>query len=226
MQKGPKARLGSLVELSSPTDLGRHAFTFESNIQNNLCAFTRSGRYNVLSFGETIGGSRLLYYYPFASPGNFGRYYPGSPYIKESFDLANSPSHDPQSYNMPIIELSPKLFDGDAHGAARKVINAHVSDYKSIIKGMVNRSLQEESIGRVYAFDYKRTSFIGSFDLLSDDSVDILSYSETPRGRACCFYSYDYTNDIVQETDRLIGNTFIYVRVINLARSFDFFKPE
>ena len=226
MPKASKAQLGQLIQLSSSKDLGRCACTFDTNMQNNLYSFNDNGEYNVFFPSETIGGNRLLYYYRFKTVKKFGKYSPGSIYMKESFDFADSFDQDAQSYRMPVIELSQSLFGNNKPKHNGNVINAHVKDPYAVIRGAINLSLQEESMGKIYSFTQDNRKFIATFGLLSDESNDILSYSEIPNEHAFSFYGYDYTNDAVQQTDRMMGNTFIYIRVINLAKPFYFFKPE
>ncbi len=218
--------LGVIVKLAAVNDLGRAACTFDTSITTNLYAFKKGDDYRILSRGEFVGELNIFYYRDFSRLHRFGRYSPGSQYSAESFQLVDTAESDHQWYSMPIIELAHAPFQASSAVRGFKMLNIHIRDYTSIIRGLINKSIQNESMGRIYTFTHKGHRYVGSFELLSDENRTVFTYAKAGSDNVFAFYSYDYAADRIGEADHVGANNFIYLRVINLAEPFWFFRPE
>ena len=82
----------------------------------------------------------------------------------------------------------------------------------------------DSGVPKVYGFFYKNEHFIGSFDLFHEGETRFLAFAKVGRKEVFSSMSYNYTNGIVEMSNSFSGKSHMYVRVVNLAEPFPFFK--
>ncbi|MFI5412686.1 MAG: hypothetical protein ACHQX1_02245 [Candidatus Micrarchaeales archaeon] len=215
------------VKLKSLADLARNISTFGDGVRP-LFSFKEKGSYRIFTYGIKIGDTRLILFFDSKAGGNFVVYQPGTAAGKEIADVKENMVMQTQNrdlQNIPIIELVKSPFHEDKK-AKTKIMNVGIKDYQSIIKGVIARSLENGGIGKVYAFKNKSGTYIGAFNLIEEEDTKVFCYAKVDFAKDYSFFRYNYTTDNVEQTDTFGEHSYLYVRVINLAEPFLFFKPE
>ncbi|MCW6159775.1 MAG: hypothetical protein LVQ95_01645 [Candidatus Micrarchaeales archaeon] len=212
------------VKLVSLADLARNATTF-SDSARPIFAMKAGSSYRLFDQGPKAGDARIIFYVESKSSSGFLCYKPAGSSDKEVAELRETVSFTPQGsemHSIPIIEIKQSPFEEKKSASA---MNVAVTDYTAIIKGTITKSLSSESIGKVYAFKSGNKAYIGTFSLIEEEEdLRVFCYAQIENGNAFAFYRYNYQTDKVEQTDVFGEHQYLYVRVINLAQPFSFFK--
>ncbi len=231
MTKGSKSKQQSTtihhVRLKSLKDLARNVLTFGGHTRP-IYSIKEKGHYRLFAPGIKLGDVRLVFYAETKEKGNFLMYQPGTQLVKENAEVKGAMLIEMQGrgiHNIPIIELNKNPYTEDKK-AKEKVTNIEVLDYFSIIRGVIQRSLEDETIGKVYAFKHKSIHYIGTFTLMEEEETRNFCYAKTDFAKDYSFFRYNYTTDTAEPADVFGEHSYLYVRIINLEEAFSFFKPE
>lgn len=206
------------VRVGSLGDLARLALGSHSHIRS-----VRHGKsHRLMLDGEEVGPT-IVYYFDSDRPGRYLLYTPDSDGVERAAMSETAPSglgDDYRSMRFPILELSmdPK----SESTRIKKVTCVGVEDMDSVIRALVSSAGEEDYIPKVYAFAYKGTMYIGTMELFGRKER-VFVYSRCP-DKASPAYRYDYIKDTIEQA-KSVSNGGTYVRVINLAEPFPFFKP-
>ncbi len=220
--KSPRGIEIEFIPLSSELDLGRLACNFSSD-PKNLFAMEYDGN-RVFAFGEIVGSTRLAYYIESADDRGYAVYSAKNENDTETFRITQAIAEEPKpnSYRFPIIKLEKKsLLEKGVK--QNDIIYVKAQDYKSLLNGVINNSLNGESMGMVYSFESNGIRYVGSFDIITDDAK-VFVYAELEDTAMHSFFAYDYSNGSLRKTERFSENSYIYVRIINLAVPLPYFK--
>ncbi len=216
------------VKVKALADFARALATFGEG--THAAYAVKDGQwYRIFALGLKIGDIRLAYYTESKAIGSMLVYQPGTTMGPESAEIKNitSPvSNQRGAQNMPIIELARNPYVDGGEKAKVKAVMVRIKNCDAVIRGLITKSLENNTIGRVYCFKYGGKTYIGSFILLEDDDDKMFCYAECPDGKEFSFFRYNYTTDKVEPTEVFGEHSYLYVRVINLAEPFNFFKPE
>jgi len=226
-RKHAKKSSGSIsvvyVKVNSLVDLAR-----QMSVQGSLkhiSAIKEGSSYKLIYQGERLSGVQLLYYASADKLSKFFIYNPNPPeeYIEMRDSIASSIS-DYNTMKAPILEISMNPFKEEKKPDMELTL-VEVKDYESFIKSIVSDSQYGGSNSKVYAFFCKGEHYIGSFELMRD-SGKIFAYSRLSNNKVFNYLKYNYNDDKIEETSAIAEKAFTYVRVINLAEPFSFFKPK
>ncbi|EET90388.1 MAG: hypothetical protein LVQ97_03405 [Candidatus Micrarchaeales archaeon] len=215
-----------MVELASELDLARNACTFDSSIAP-IFAFKEEDKYVLFATGEKVGNTTEVYYIKRDSIAKYCTYYPGSESQSEEVKFVDEVNDQSgyKSFKIPVIEvLNLPLKKGAT--SQRDIITVHIKDPESIITGLVNKSIEDSIMEKVYVLGFNGEKFIGSFNLLGNEDNAIFAYSKINHSNEFSFFRYSYTKGVTETSSSLIENPYIYIRAINLSGNFKFFLPE
>ncbi|MCL4372412.1 hypothetical protein M1373_03785 [Candidatus Marsarchaeota archaeon] len=220
-EKKPKKIRIRLVKLRSELDLGRLGCSF-SQEQKYMFAAVKNGAKILFIAGENIAETRLAYYVETERLDSYAVYSTSSG--TESFRISGliSEQAHPSVCRFPIMQIDYNAFI-EKELKPGDIYYVRAEDYRDIIRIVVSNSLNSESLGMVYSFVKGDKVIIGSLEIIADDKkVFVYAYADIEPGHA--FFSYDYSNGSINATDAFSENSYIYVRIINLAEGFPLFK--
>lgn len=215
------------IRVKSLEDLCRYAYNFDFTSDNLLKEKTGKG-YRISILGESIGDSVIAYYIETGSDnsGTMIKYnVPSNGASEEIKFLTKVESTDIPRINLISIDL--KAFKGK--GIKRKSITSvKLGSLEDITKFALKKAAKYESSAHLYSFEYKKSIIICGFDLIDklEDSKQIFYYIQLGlerknRGR---FIKYNYSENTIDFTDSIGEHPYAYIKIINLADSFPFFK--
>lgn len=211
------------IELESTLDFARHAFIHGSG---HIKAIKEAGKYRLMSNGEKLGDTRLVYYSTLDKIGNFAVYDPGVE-TKERFEIKESivdEANDYKTYKTPIIELLSNPYTEETGlKKAEKVTKVEIKDFGTLIRSLVGYIREEETPPRLYAFFDNNSHIIGTFELFHESGAKIFTYARTDTKEKFSALRYNYTTDTITPTNSFDEKSAVYIRVINLKKKFPFF---
>ncbi len=213
----------SFVKLKSIEDLARLRCPFNGLIKT-IYAIKLKDKYRLLIFGEKINEIKNIYYYDTDKINDFGIY--SIEQNKEKFEFSDKLTNDFDEHKKSkflIIEIENKFKEMKSKKQYKLI---KVKKYEAMIKKLMLKSIETELIQKVYVFNYKKNNIIGSFNLFNEE---IFSYSIIKDlNENLCFFKYNFSEDSLKATNYIndIPINIAYVKIINLSKPFDFFKPE
>ncbi|MGC8651816.1 MAG: hypothetical protein ACP5UH_01015 [Candidatus Micrarchaeia archaeon] len=209
------------IKLNSIVDLARRMSS--SGTLKHVSAIKEGSVYKLFTIGEKIGDVQLVYYSTVGKLGKFLVYNPNAPseYIEMRDTIATSAS-DYNIMKAPILELETSLFR-EAKGKSKELMLVRAKDFDSFVKSLVSDSQYGGSSSKAYAFFYGGAHYIGSFELMRDTGR-IFTYAKLNSSMVFNYLKYNYSNDTIEPTNSIVDKAYTYVRVINLAEPFPFFK--
>lgn len=214
------------MRAESLADLARH-MSLHGDIIRPIFVIREKGAYRLIGLHIKLDDSRLMLYTDQAHVGNCLIYRPKSTTEAQSLEFTDHPPANPQSANIqciPILELSSSPF---REAKSRPKINCiMVRDPHQLVRAVISRAMEHDTVGKVYGFGYSGSRYIGVFGLLDDDDARGFTYAKIEAGKSYSFFRYNYSVDNVELTDTFGDPSYIYVRIINLADTPSFFKPE
>lgn len=213
------------VKLASVNDLCRLACKFDMT-SDMLLLDERKGANRLIAFGEKIGDTQIAYYAEVSGVGGIMRYTPPSGGTPESSAFTRSVEQEGRFY-LPIMRL-----DMGAIATSDKVDDKMLSMVKAggaidVMRGIIRRSAKDEEMGHVYAFKSGSKHIVCAFNLVEELTNDMstLYYAEE-EGELGSFAKYNYKEDRLTFGDEMEGLGSFYIKVVNLAAPFPFFKEK
>ena len=208
------------VKLLSQLDFAR--YVSDSYLQSApvLLMDNAPGRHSLIAFGESLKKTRITYYVELQSKLNSMTYRISEG--KEHLILSDNPVSQDEVHSMRIIpiEVQAQKFSFTAKPSV-SVIKAE--NALSLARQIaLKSSMAESGTEKVYSFIKDGERFIGSFEVIPDESVQTFVYAKMDSTKVFNFFRYNYTADTIEETDTLNSSSDVYVRVINLAEPFPF----
>ncbi len=124
-----------------------------------------------------------------------------------------------------IFDVELKAF-GKGSISNKDVSLVKVGSGSGLVKMAIRAAVKEETIKHLYSFTSKGKRIIGGFDLIEELNDDVrnfyYAFGEEQNGAA--FARYDYKSGRVEFTDRVGEYSYMYLKIINLAEPFPFFK--
>ncbi|MEM0154298.1 MAG: hypothetical protein QW814_00480 [Methanothrix sp.] len=221
-KKNTKFIYVSPLQLADKLDIGRLAYTMSQEVKA-IYVMDVNGRHSIFLLGEFLGDTRMLYYVPEDVTGSYAIYSPKNDNGLESFEIANEPG----SYanlgisRIPLIELDSKNFKSK-EPKPESILYVKAKRYEDVVNAVISGNINGDSIGMVYKFHYEGKTYIGSFEIITDDKK-VFVYAETEDFEGS-FYVYDYSRGKISTAKSFSENSYIYVRIINLAAPMPHFK--
>ncbi len=212
------------VDVESLSDISRSTYRFNGT---NLPIFSiRTGKKRKLfSIAETVGFIRIAYTFTTEKTGGICLYTPKHSNDNEKVEIVDSYSTNMRykSYPIPIIEFIDNPFK-NKQVSGNSVVVIPTSDYRLMVKGVISKSISGGVISNMYMFTIRNRLFIGSFDLIDDDSRRVFVYSKFDSGNNFKFIRYDTLTNEITPTNKYSND--VRISIIHLSKAFDFFKPE
>jgi len=103
-----------------------------------------------------------------------------------------------------------------------------VGRYESLVKSLVKKAVEKEEIEKAYIFEKNSKYYIGVFDLLEEltDNKKSFYYAELKEYSESSFIRYNYSSDKIEFTKDFGEHSYLYIKLINLAEPFPFFKDR
>lgn len=203
------------VRLESLADLARFALGSHSHIKSVM----HGKDHRLMLEGESVG-PMIIYYFDSPASGRYLLYAPDSD-GKEKVSVTSEQGEYSRSLRFPIVELSK---DPRAEsGSFKNVECVRAENVESLIRALVSAAAEDDYIPKIYAFTHAGSRYFATMDLFGRKER-VLVYAKSDEKIGCSAYKYDYISDKVERA-MSVSNGGTYVRVINLAEPFHFFKP-
>lgn len=222
--KGQKP-FGYYIRLSTLFDLARNSCSIGSGA-SHINAIKQGGKYRLFSMGEKLDGTRLLYYLDVDSPGDTLVYNPNTEEEECRFkDAASMAPADYTRYKIPVVEISSSVYS-IRNKLSDAVNTVRVKGLESLVKSIVSDTSGRTETVKLYSFFYNSQHIIGTFSLFKDGVSKTFAYTNTDKEGQFGYLRYNYLNDSVDLCHGATDKALIYIRVINLAEPFPFFKDK
>lgn len=220
MQNSKRGIAVEFVKVEAELDLIRYASRF-SGPSLPIFAVEENGVYKLIALGEKLEKSRFAYYFESESINCCIIYKPkGS--AETFFNQKKQVQQDYDAYNISIIELAENPFLQKSQSG---IVFTEVKNYNDIIKMAIAESAESEELPHVYSFTIGNSRVIGFFASFSEDEQQIFLYSKAQIGKNS-FFRYNFADNKLDLLNGIKEDIGFYVRIINLAEPFKFFKPE
>ena len=221
-KKEPKFIYTNPLQLADKLDIGRLAYTMGQEVKV-FYVMDIGGKRSIFLLGEFIGDTRMLYYFPEEASGSYAVYSPKNENGVESFEITDMlGSHASFTVSrIPIIELESKNFK-TKEPKPESILYVKAKKYEDIVNAVISGNINGDSMGMIYKFRYEGKTYIGSFEIITDDKK-VFVYAETEDFDGS-FYVYDYSSGKISTARSFSENSYIYVRIINLAAPMPNFK--
>ncbi|MDE1823838.1 MAG: hypothetical protein KGH74_00895 [Candidatus Micrarchaeota archaeon] len=213
------------VKVSSTTDLCRYCCGYDFNTDMLLRAGEGSSR-RLVALGEQAGNVTIGYYvetkeekpiiiYKFPE---FGKW-------SESIEFVESVDPQPGNY-ISVIDISFKDIRKAKRLNAKDVMQVEMRKPDSIVNAAIRKGMRNESLPYLYSFEFRKKRILCGFDLIEglNDDKRILYYAVIDKKESSGFIRWSYTANRFDFTDVIGEYSYIYVKIINLAEPFSFFK--
>ncbi|MCL5419927.1 MAG: hypothetical protein M1354_03570 [Candidatus Marsarchaeota archaeon] len=224
----PKQKRGKsilYVKAASMVDMARYAYNFDFSSKSMIADASR-GHPRLLVLGESIGDAIMAYYINYDNPRSFIRYtFPSSSGERESAAFADS-AEGPGKHSINVLRMSLDAFCEAKNAGRRDAIGIRMGSPEDLAHAAIKRAVKEESFISLYAFEYRGKTVLCGFDLIEElmDEKKTFYYAVLKDKRKAGFAKYSYADNTFEFTDTVEEHSFIYVKIINLAEPFPFFK--
>ena len=213
------------VRASSDMDLARYNCTFSSSM-SAIFGHKEGSKTRLFVPSDKIGKTTIALYYMGDAASRYAIYHPGSNSTPEKLEFVDKFGENQgyNSYRMPIVGFKSwpiKEKELKNKDVACVIFNSP----EAIAISLISKGSDIGIMEKVYSFLYKGKRYIGSFDLITEESPTFVC-AEVNFDKGYGFLKYNYTNDMLEPSDLIGDNTASYLREINLAEPFSFFKPE
>ena len=224
MKKEDASKKIAYIKVKSAKDLARMAFSGDFS-SRSLLSSDSGGRHRLMLLGEQIADTVLAYYCETDSKSR-GLLYSGG----DSADSAEKVDFYEKDPGMEKGFLD--IFDVDITAFANGKIDVksvslvRVKSTDMLVKMAIKSAVKEESIRQLYLFSRGGRQALGGFDLIDELNDDKRSfyYSFPVSIREAAFAKYDYKSGRVEFSDRIGEYSYMFLKIINLAEPFPFFK--
>jgi hypothetical protein len=214
---------GYYIKLGTLLDLARSSCSIGIGA-SHINAIKQGSRYRLFSIGEKLDSTRLLYCLDVDSRGDALVYNPNAEEEECEFkDVVPVAPEDYKKYKIPVVELSSSVYTirnklSDAVTAVR------VKGLEALVKSIVSDTSGRTETVKLYSFFYNAQHIIGTFSLFRDVASKTFAYTSTDAKGQFGYLRYNYLNDSVEFCHSTAEKPLIYLRIINLAEPFPFFK--
>ncbi|MHB1830335.1 MAG: hypothetical protein ACYCO0_02990 [Candidatus Micrarchaeaceae archaeon] len=225
MKGKSKKRKMLYIKLSSLDDLCRYACNFDYTNATIMSIKAPSG-YRIFAIGEELGETYISYYINAAKKESLISYsYPSSSSQRENSHFTEQVG-GVQSHCMSVISIANAGFKQAAANGIRGTMLIGLSSPHDIVSAIVKSAAGGSTIPHMYSFDYGGRKALCAFDAIPELSGEdnILYYSFMEKNATGSFARYKYAENKVDFTDYMGEHSYMYVKIINLAEPFPFFK--
>jgi hypothetical protein len=214
---------GYYIKLMTLLDLARNSCSIGSGA-SHINALKQGSRYRLFSIGEKLDSTRLLYCLDVDSRGEVLVYNPNAEEEECGFkDAVPVASEDYKKYKIPVAEISSSVYT-IRNKLSDAVTTVKVKGLDSLVKSIVSDTSGRTETVKLYSFFHNAQHIIGTFSLFRDSALKTFAYTSTDAKEQFGYLRYNYLNDSVEFCRSTAEKSLIYLRIINLAEQFPFFK--
>lgn len=208
------ASLGDLCRLAANLD-----FSSESLIRDS-----KDGE-RIMLLGEGMGNTVVAYYVETKEKGSLIKYtFPEHGRYLENVEFVQGAEAQPNHY-ISILSADLGSFKSTKKINPKDVLQIRMGSPGDIINAVIRKAVRNEALLHLYAFKEKGKTVICGFDLLDQLNDDQRTFyyamaKEEPSG----FARYSYSTNRFEFTNTVGEYSYMYVKIINLAEKFPFFK--
>ena len=210
------------IKAKSVLDIIRGACSFDT-YSKDLLVFRKANKNLLYLLGEELDDTVIAYYINTDEIGEFAIY--SATTEGEQLNFSNEYKEQFNAHYINIIPLESFPFE-ERKGEEPIIIK--VERYESLIKSLVKKAVEKEEIEKAYIFEKNSKYYIGLFDLLEEltDNKKVFYYAELKKYNESSFIRYNYSSDKIEFTKDFGEHSYLYVKLINLAEPFPFFKDK
>jgi hypothetical protein len=214
------------IKVASVSDIARYNCNFAKNT-SSIISIEYNGKYRLIGEGEKITDTAIYYYFDSDKISDYLIYRPtNNKDVEFSNSIRGIDGYNNYVFNI-INALNNPFKETDIN--TKNIKQVKIKNYKSLILGIANKNIEDSNLPKLYLFKSGSKYFISSFELFNSGETPIFAYSEIDtKGLSDLpkFFKYDYNSDIIEINNNLLQDNLIYLRIINLSDSLNFFRPE
>ncbi|MDE1822983.1 MAG: hypothetical protein KGH69_01205 [Candidatus Micrarchaeota archaeon] len=223
--KTPHGKSMLYVKAASMMDLCRYCCGYDFN--TDMLLRTKEGKETrIMALGEQIGDVTLGYYVESEGKGSIISYkFPEYGKGPESMEFVNSIEQQPGNY-ISVIDLDLKGMKKAKEASSKDIMLMRMEKPESMINAAIRKGLRGEALPYLYSFAVKGYTVLCGFDLIDglNDEKRMLYYTVMGKKKDEGFLRWSYTANRFDFVDVIGEYSYIYVKIINLAGPFSFFK--
>ena len=210
------------IKAKSVLDIIRGACSFDT-YSKDLLAFKKENKNFLYLLGEELDDTVIAYYVSTDKIGEFAIY--SATTEGEKLDFSNEYKEQFNAHYINILPLESLPFE---ERKGEEPIMIKVGRYESLVKSLVKKAVEKEEIEKAYIFEKNSKYYIGVFDLLEEltDNKKSFYYAELKEYSESSFIRYNYSSDKIEFTKDFGEHSYLYIKLINLAEPFPFFKDR
>ena len=210
------------IKAKSVLDIIRGACSFDT-YSKDLLAFKKENKNFLYLLGEELDDTVIAYYVSTDKIGEFAIY--SATAEGEKLDFSNEYKEQFNAHYINILPLESLPFE---ERKGEEPIMIKVGRYESLVKSLVKKAVEKEEIEKAYIFEKNSKYYIGVFDLLEEltDNKKSFYYAELKEYSESSFIRYNYSSDKIEFTKDFGEHSYLYIKLINLAEPFPFFKDR
>ncbi|MDE1845842.1 MAG: hypothetical protein KGH53_00975 [Candidatus Micrarchaeota archaeon] len=224
-KKGGKELL--YIETETIEDLARFSSRFDSTAKEMLI-YKVGGKHRIVGLAEQIEGKVIALYKDSEIDADTLRYVYVSEDHKESMEVASSIDQQRQSGScyINLIDMDMSKFKVAKPEGVKGIACVRLNKLDDLVKSAIKRSVMRESIEMLYGFTHKGKTYLGAFDIIDEltDEKKTFYYSVANTKLKANFARYKFSTNTVDFSNDFGEHSYMYVKIINLAKPFAFFK--
>lgn len=214
------------IETESIEDLARFSCRFDSSAKEMLI-FKVKGKHRMVALGEQINESVMALYKDSEVDADTLKYTYVSEDHKESMEVASTfDQRQSGSAYINLIDIDMSKFKEAKPDAAKGINCVKINKLDDLVKSGIKRSVMRDTIDLLYAFEHKGKTIFGAFDIIEELSSEkkTFYYSGSNTRIKANFARYKFGTNTIDFSNEFGEHSYMYVKIINLARPFTFFK--
>ncbi|MDE1870067.1 MAG: hypothetical protein KGH71_03725 [Candidatus Micrarchaeota archaeon] len=223
-KKGGKEIL--YVETESIEDLARFSSRFDSSAKEMLI-YKVGSKHRIVGLADQIDGKVIALYKDSDIDADTLRYVYVSEDHKESMEVASTiEQRQSGSCYINLIDIDMSKFKVAKPEGVKGITCVRLNKIDDLVKSAIKRSVMRDSIEMLYAFTHNGKTYLGAFDIIDElvDEKKTFYYSAANTKLKASFARYKFGSNTVDFSTEFGEHSYMYVKIINLAKPFAFFK--
>jgi hypothetical protein len=214
---------GYYVRLDSLVDLARLSISIGSG-GVHIDAIRQGKGYRLFKEGEKLEDTRLIYCVDVDSKDNVLVYNPSTDDEECMFkDSIPSNAEDYRKYKLPVLEITGKFVYTPRDKLSDHVPLVAVKGLDSFVRSIVTDTSGRTENIKLYSFFHNKQHVVGTF-MSFKEGLRVFEYAVSDAKEKFSYLRYNYLSDSVEPCKNVAEKSMIYIKVINLAEPFPFFK--
>ncbi|MGI0141235.1 MAG: hypothetical protein ACREBF_01110 [Candidatus Micrarchaeales archaeon] len=220
--KGGKELL--YTEADTIEDIARFSSRFDTSARE-LLIWNSGGKHRVIALAESLGSKVIALYKDIKVEADTIRYVYGTEQQNRVEFVSSFEQQNGSSYTN-LIDIDLSKFKPAKSTAIKDIGCVRIKKIDDMVKSAIKRGAMREGIEYLYAFPYKGKTVLGAFDIVEELSGEkkTFYYSISNVKMKYGFARYKFATNAVDFSNDFGEHSYLYVKIINLAQQFAFFK--